>query len=198
MTFRVHCLSLAPRHRQTTVYKESKESIPWNRCRARIFKLLRSQRIDSKEPTPPGCVGWGGTTTLLILGSSPHWLLKNSSTGVHKFITPVVYMARDVMMLTRATSISRATGRRGLENRDFLGPEICMVAFVGTGSLVANTGKTSTYHRERERKDCVSRGGWLWNAEPITTHKKKDNLYFSVVPCCTQKAGRHQIVETIG
>jgi hypothetical protein len=31
---------------------------------ARIFKLLRSPRIDSKEPIPPGCVAWrAGTTT---------------------------------------------------------------------------------------------------------------------------------------
>jgi hypothetical protein len=26
--------------------------------RARIFKLLRSPRIDSTEPIPPGCVAW--------------------------------------------------------------------------------------------------------------------------------------------
>jgi hypothetical protein len=26
--------------------------------RARIFKLLRSPRINSKEPIPPGCVAW--------------------------------------------------------------------------------------------------------------------------------------------
>jgi hypothetical protein len=38
--------------------------------RARIFKLLRSPRIDSKEPIPPGCVAWrAGTTTLFLLGS---------------------------------------------------------------------------------------------------------------------------------
>ncbi len=37
---------------------------------ARIFKLLRSTRIDSKEPIPPGCVaGRAGTTTLFQLGS---------------------------------------------------------------------------------------------------------------------------------
>jgi hypothetical protein len=39
-------------------------------CRARIFKLLRSPRIDSKEPIPPGCVAWrAGTTNLFLLGS---------------------------------------------------------------------------------------------------------------------------------
>ncbi len=38
--------------------------------RARIFKLLRNTRIDSKEPIPPGCVAWqAGTTTLFLLGS---------------------------------------------------------------------------------------------------------------------------------
>ncbi len=38
--------------------------------RARIFKLLSSPRIDSKEPIPPGCVAWwAGTTTLFLLGS---------------------------------------------------------------------------------------------------------------------------------
>ncbi len=26
--------------------------------RARILKFLMSQRIDSKEPIPPGCVAW--------------------------------------------------------------------------------------------------------------------------------------------
>ncbi len=39
-------------------------------CRARIFKLLRSPRIDSKEPFPSGCVAWrAGTTTLIPLVS---------------------------------------------------------------------------------------------------------------------------------
>ncbi len=38
--------------------------------RARIFKLLTSRRIDSKEPIPPGCVAWrGGTTTPFLFGS---------------------------------------------------------------------------------------------------------------------------------
>ena len=41
--------------------------------RARIFKLIRSSRIDSKEPIPPGCVAWrAGTTTLFLLGSVPN------------------------------------------------------------------------------------------------------------------------------
>ncbi len=31
--------------------------------RARIFKLLRSPRIDSKEPIPLGCVAWRAVTT---------------------------------------------------------------------------------------------------------------------------------------
>jgi hypothetical protein len=37
--------------------------------RARIFKLLRRLRIDSKEPIPPGCVAWRSTTTLFLLSS---------------------------------------------------------------------------------------------------------------------------------
>jgi hypothetical protein len=36
---------------------------------------------------------------------------------------PVVYMARDVMILMRAASISRPMKRVGPENGDFLGPE---------------------------------------------------------------------------
>ncbi len=37
---------------------------------ARIFKLLRSPRIDSKESIPLACVAWrAGTTTLFLLGS---------------------------------------------------------------------------------------------------------------------------------
>jgi hypothetical protein len=40
-------------------------------------ELLRSRRIDSKEPIPPGCVAWrAGTTTTL---------LKNSSTEEKNF-----------------------------------------------------------------------------------------------------------------
>jgi hypothetical protein len=41
--------------------------------RARIFKLLRSPRIDYKEPTPPGCVAWrAGTTTRSNSVPGPH------------------------------------------------------------------------------------------------------------------------------
>jgi hypothetical protein len=36
----------------------------------RIFKLLRSPRIDSKEPILPGCVAWRAGTTLFLLDSS--------------------------------------------------------------------------------------------------------------------------------
>ncbi len=35
--------------------------------RARIFKLLRNQRIDSKEPIPLGCVAWRAGRTILFL-----------------------------------------------------------------------------------------------------------------------------------
>jgi hypothetical protein len=37
---------------------------------------------------------------------------------------PVVYVARDVLILMRATSIARAIGRVCPENRDFLDPEL--------------------------------------------------------------------------
>ncbi len=38
--------------------------------RARIFKLLQSPRIDSKEQIPPGWAAWRvGTTTLFLVGS---------------------------------------------------------------------------------------------------------------------------------
>ncbi len=50
---------------------------------ARIFKLLRSSRIDSKEPIPPGCVAWcGGPARQSYFYSvrCPHRLFKNSST----------------------------------------------------------------------------------------------------------------------
>ncbi len=48
---------------------------------ARIFKLLRRSRIDSKKPIPPGCVAWrAGTTTLFYSVPSPHRLFKNTST----------------------------------------------------------------------------------------------------------------------
>ncbi len=40
------------------------------KTRARIFKLLRRPRIDSKEPIPPAYIAWrAGTTTLFLLGS---------------------------------------------------------------------------------------------------------------------------------
>ncbi len=39
---------------------------------ARIFELVRSPRIDSKEPTPLDGVAWqADTTTLFLLGSLP-------------------------------------------------------------------------------------------------------------------------------
>ncbi len=38
--------------------------------RARIFKLKRRPRIDSKKPIPPVSVAWrAGTTTLFLFGS---------------------------------------------------------------------------------------------------------------------------------
>ncbi len=47
---------------------------------ARIFKLLRGPRIDSKASIPPTYVAWrAGTTTLFL--PSPHRSFKNSSSG---------------------------------------------------------------------------------------------------------------------
>ncbi len=43
--------------------------VDYIQIRARIFKLLRSTRIDSIEPIPPSCVSWPtGTTSLFLLG----------------------------------------------------------------------------------------------------------------------------------
>jgi hypothetical protein len=41
-----------------------------------IFKHLRSPQIDSEELIPPSYVAWqAGTTTLFLIGSSPHRLV---------------------------------------------------------------------------------------------------------------------------
>jgi hypothetical protein len=49
-------------------------------ARARIFKHIRSPRIDSKESIPPAYVACrAGTTTYSF--PSPHRLFKNSSSG---------------------------------------------------------------------------------------------------------------------
>jgi hypothetical protein len=43
------------------------------------FLTLKGPRIDSKEQIPPGCVAWrADTTTLFLLGTSPHRLFKSS------------------------------------------------------------------------------------------------------------------------
>ncbi len=48
---------------------------------ARIFKLLRSPGIDSKELIPPAYVAWGaGTKTPFLPVSCPHRLFENSIT----------------------------------------------------------------------------------------------------------------------
>jgi hypothetical protein len=55
------------RHSKEGVREGGKEGFA---LRARICKLLRSPRIDSKETIPPGCVAWrAGTTALFLLGS---------------------------------------------------------------------------------------------------------------------------------
>ncbi len=45
-----------------------------------FFNILRSPRIDSQEPIPPGFVAWRAGTTTLYSVPSPHRLFKNSST----------------------------------------------------------------------------------------------------------------------
>jgi hypothetical protein len=52
--------------------------------RARIFKLLRSARIDSKDSVPPAYVAWRGPVRQPYSYSvpNPHRLFKNSSTGL--------------------------------------------------------------------------------------------------------------------
>ncbi len=49
------------------IFKQSVEArnrvgigLSYRPSRVRIFKLLRSPRIDAKEPIPPGCVAWAG------------------------------------------------------------------------------------------------------------------------------------------
>jgi hypothetical protein len=50
--------------------KDSAEGWKVVTSRARIFKLLSSPRIDSKESIQPAYVAWrAGTTTLFLLGS---------------------------------------------------------------------------------------------------------------------------------
>jgi hypothetical protein len=54
----------------STSCPESSASCSPKRIRARIFKLLRSPRIDSKESIPPAHVAWrAGTTTVFLIGS---------------------------------------------------------------------------------------------------------------------------------
>jgi len=38
--------------------------------RARIFKLLRSPKIDSEEPIPPGCLAWRASKKTVFLHGS--------------------------------------------------------------------------------------------------------------------------------
>jgi hypothetical protein len=54
-------------------------------CRVRIFKRLRSSRIDSKEPIPPGCEAWRAARQPSSYSvPSPLRLLKNSTTAVFR------------------------------------------------------------------------------------------------------------------
>ncbi len=65
--------------------KKAKEPIiiqEYSLYKARIFKILRSPGIDSKESIPPAYVAWRAGTITLSLCSvpSPHRLFKNSSS----------------------------------------------------------------------------------------------------------------------
>jgi hypothetical protein len=61
-----------PDYTSCTGHRPSSQTTGTTVNRARIFKLLRSPRIDSKEPMPPGCVAWrADTTTLSPLASEP-------------------------------------------------------------------------------------------------------------------------------
>jgi hypothetical protein len=85
--------------------------------RARIFKPLRSPRIDSMEPIPPGCVAWrAGTKALFLLGSvpSPHILYQNSSTEVNvndtgSNLPPIQHFAASVNDTFAVTTIRLLT-----------------------------------------------------------------------------------------
>ncbi len=63
--------------------------------RARIFKLLWSPGIGSKEPIPPAylawCVGPNGNPIPSYSVPSPHRLFKNTSTFMHYICIYVVY-----------------------------------------------------------------------------------------------------------
>ncbi len=55
---------------QFSLKQDASTEYTWVLSWARIFRLLRSPRIDSKELIPPGRVAWrAGTTTLFRLGS---------------------------------------------------------------------------------------------------------------------------------
>jgi hypothetical protein len=62
ISFMLFCWSFFPVSSLNIYYKDA--------TRTRIFKLLRSPRIDSKESIPPAYVAWwAGTTTLSLLGA---------------------------------------------------------------------------------------------------------------------------------
>jgi hypothetical protein len=77
-------LWLQPHHRVTSGPGYLPGSANKNVVRARIFKLLRSPRIDSEESIPPAFVAWRAGTTTLFLYSvpNPHRLFRNSSTDL--------------------------------------------------------------------------------------------------------------------
>ncbi len=60
----------------------SRNRVMYRTSRVRIFQLLRSPRIDSKEPIPPGCVSWrAGTTTSTGYIDWRNWFLGINSWG---------------------------------------------------------------------------------------------------------------------
>jgi hypothetical protein len=80
---------------------------------SRILKLLRSPRIDSKEPIPHGCVVRRAGTTTLFLLPSPHRWLKNSSIVLYLFsVLPCVCSPSPSRTSSHATPAGRSFATR--------------------------------------------------------------------------------------
>ncbi len=89
------------------------------------FLLLRSLRINSKEPFPPCCVAWrAGTTNQFLLGPSPHRLFKKFQHSTCSYNKQVVLPL--CVSLSLAKGVGRVCvlpepdprgGRRGVHNR---------------------------------------------------------------------------------
>jgi len=93
--------------------------------RARIFKLLRCPRSESKEPIPPGCVAWrAGTTTLFLLGSSTAWkrsfFMKKGQNPCTERFFQLVLKRLDLVVLENGDCIDREkSSHLTSRNREF-------------------------------------------------------------------------------